>query len=125
MNIIKAQHVARKAIESLYEGTCTVTEYRKITDPISHLTSFREIVTFTDQPCRLSFESLPAVNQTDSTAVQTQVTKLFISPDVTIKPNSKITVTQAGITREYKASGVPPAHISHQEITLALFDGWT
>lgn len=124
MNIIKAQHAARKAIESLYEGVCTISEYEKVTDSVSRLTSFQEITKLVDQPCRLSFESLPAINQTDSAAVQTQVTKLFISPDVTIKPNSKITVTQAGITREYKASGVPPAHISHQEITLALFDGW-
>ena len=63
-----AQKKHREMIESLYEGMATVTEHRKVTDPETKLTSYREVVVLKDQPCRLSFEKIEAAEQDDQTA---------------------------------------------------------
>ena len=59
-----------------------------------------------------------------SLAKQTQGTKLFIAPEIKVKPGSKIVVEQNGVTTEYSASGVPAVYPSHVEIKLELFRGW-
>ena len=73
---------------------------------------------------KLSFEKLNAVVQTDTAAKQTQGTKLFIAPEIKVKPGSKIVVEQNGVTTAYSASGVPAVYLSHAEIMLELFEGW-
>lgn len=80
-----------------------------------------EVVVLQDQPCRLSFEKLQTAIQSESAATITQSTKLFVSPDVTIKAGSKLTVTQDNVTTDYTRSGVPSTYPTHQEITLELF----
>ena len=120
--IKKVQQRARKAIEATYFGTLTVTEMQKVKDEESKLTKKEEVVTLENQPCRLSFETLKSADQTVSAANITQVTKLFISPDVEIKPGSKLTVTQDGVTTAYVRSGFPAVYPTHQEIILDLFE---
>ena len=115
---------ARKAIETMYDGTCTITEYQeyvKENKSIGH----KEVVVLEEQPCRLSFSSSPNTNleETNASSVA-QTIKVFLSPDVTINAGSKLTITQNGVTTEYKNSGVPMVHETHQEITLDLFKGW-
>ena len=107
--IKKMQAMARKAQEETYDGKCTVTEFQPIKDPKTKITS-----------CRLSYSNVSAVDQTEAAAKTAQVTKLFLSPDTQIKSGSKITVTQAGITRAYECSGVPAVYPTHQEIVLTL-----
>ncbi|MCM1231172.1 MAG: hypothetical protein NC245_00750 [Muribaculum sp.] len=121
----KAEKAARKAIERTYNGIMTVTEYKRVTDPKTALTSYKEVVVLENQPCHLSFESIAAAVQTGAVATISQAVKLFLSPDVPIKVGSKITVTQSGITTEYSSSGVPAVYPTHQEIILKLFDKWT
>lgn len=120
-----AKIAARKAIESTYDGVAVVEEYQQVKDEVTKLTNGKPVVVLENQPCRLSFERLQIVNQTESAAAVTQTTKLFISPDVVIKPGSKITVTQAGKIAEYTYSGVPAVYDTHQEIVLDLFTSWT
>lgn len=120
-----AKKAARKAIESTYDGVAVVEEYQQVKDEVTKLTSNEIVVVLENQPCRLSFEKLQIANQTESAAEVTQTTKLFIAPDVVIKPGSKITVTQAGRTAEYTYSGVPAVYDTHQEIILDLFTDWT
>lgn len=119
-----ARKAARKAQESLYDGVCTVTEHHKVKDGRSKLTDFKDVVVLEDQPCRLSFSTITTANQTESAAELTQTTKLFISPDITIREGSKITVTQCGVTTDYTCSGVPAVYDTHQEIVLELFKRW-
>ena len=120
----RARSAARKALEATYEGLCTVYEYRDVTDEKTKLSSEEEVAVIEDQPCKLSFEKLNAVVQTDMAAKQTQGTKLFIAPEIKVKPGSKIVVEQNGVTTEYSASGVPAVYLSHAEIMLELFEGW-
>ena len=116
---------ARNAVESLYDGICTVTEHQKVVKA-NKSTTFSDVVVLTDAPCRISYSTITDINAKDdeSSAVK-QVTKLFISPDVTIKTGSKISVTQHGVTTDYKSSGQPAIYQTHQEIILELFKGWS
>lgn len=118
--IKQAQSLARKAQEETYDGRCTVVGHRKVKDPDTKITAEIDVTVFEDIPCRLSYSSVSAVDQTDTAAKTVQVTKLFLSPDVAIKPGAKITVIQSGITRDYEASGVPAVYPTHQEIVLKL-----
>lgn len=114
----------RKAVESLYNGICTVYEYQKVTDEITKLTGYKEVSVLEGQPCRLSFEKITTAIQSESSAAVVQGTKLFLSPDIIVKPGSKITVTQAGVTTDYTCSGIPAVYPYHQEIMLELFERW-
>lgn len=113
----------RQAVEKLYKGLCTVTEYQTYTKP-NKATGYREVDVLTDQPCRLSFGTVPAAEQTGGGTTLQQTVKLFVAPDVIIKPGSKITVTQNGVTADYCRSGEPAVYATHQEITLELWRGW-
>lgn len=99
-----AQKAARKAIEATYFGTLTVTELQKVKNEKSKLMEESEVVVLQDQPCRLSFEKLQTAIQSESAATITQSTKLFVSPDVTIKAGSKLTVTQDNVPRTTPAA---------------------
>lgn len=120
----KVRAQARKAIELLYEHNCTVVEYQKVKDPVTKITGFEEVIVIPTQLCKLSYSTIRSTTQTESAGVISQVIKLFISPEVIIKPGSKIIVAHNGITESYKNSGVPACFSSHQEIILELFNGW-
>lgn len=120
----RARSAARKALEATYEGLCTVYEYRDVTDEKTKLSSEEEVAVIEDQPCKLSFEKLNAVVQTETAAAAAQGIKLFLAPEIMVGSNSKIVVTQNGITEEYSASGKPAIYPTHKEITLELFRGW-
>lgn len=120
-----ARKAARKAQEVTYEGLCTIIEYRDVTDPETKLSSEEEVAVIEGLPCKLSFEKLSAVVQTETAAAAAQGIKLFLSPEITVNSGSKIVVTQNGVTGEYSASGVPAIYSTHQEIPLELFRGWT
>ena len=119
-----AQRAARKAIESQYTGVCTVIEYGKIRDEVTKITRHGEMTVLENQPCKLSFEKTAAAVQTETAAAVGQGVKLFIAPEVEVKPGSKIIVAQNGRRGEYLASGEPAVYASHQEIMLELFRGW-
>lgn len=112
----------RNALEKGYDGTFTVTEHQKITKP-NKTTGFQDVDVLVNQPCRLSFSSSPSTSDGDVPVIN-QTVKLFFAPEITIKEGSKITVTQNGVTTEYKQSGTPAVYSTHTEILLELFRGW-
>lgn len=114
---------ARQAMEAMYRGRCTVTEHQQYQE--GGRTKYREVVVLRDQPCRLSFSSAPAAGAADPVAPLLQTVKLFLPPNIEVQSDSKITVTQNGITTDYRGSGVPMRYGTHQEIMLELFWGWT
>ena len=114
---------ARKAIETMYVDTCTITnkeEYEKENGS----TGFRDTILCENEPCKLSYSSTSSAVQGEVAASVGQSIKLFISPDVPIPEGSKISVTHDGVTGEYKRSGVPAMYATHQEIVLD-FKGWS
>ena len=104
---------ARKAVESLYDGVCTITEHQKVKKE-NKSTAFEEVVVLENQPCRMSFKNVNSANQTDTASVVTQTITVYLSPDVLVKPGSKLTITQNGVTTVYKSSGTPAVYSSHQ-----------
>ena len=114
----------RKAFEKMYIGKCTVYEYQKVTKP-NHSTGFEEVPIIENQPCKLSFKTISHSKETDSTNSISQVIKIFISPQIEIKPGSKLVIAQNGVTTSYKNSGQPAIYSTHQEIALELFKGWS
>ncbi len=119
-----ARRAARKAQEATYEGLCTVIEYQDVTDPVTKRTHEEEVPVLENQPCKLSFEKLEPAAQSETAASILQGTKLFLAPEVRIKPGSKLVVTQNDVTGEYAESGEPAIYATHQEIMLKLWEGW-
>lgn len=109
----------RTALEKLYTGRCTVYEKAKSVDPDTFLTEVEDKAVLENIPCRLSFSSSPAATDGNAAAIS-QTIKLFLDPEISIKPGSWITVTQNGVTTDYKQSGTPAVYSSHQEIILEL-----
>ena len=114
----------RKAVESLYDGICTITEYQKIKKE-NKSTAFDEVVVLENQPCRMSFKTVTPTNQTGTASDVTQAITVYLSPDIVVKPGSKLTITQNGVSTEYKSSGKSAVYSSHQEIPLVLFEEWS
>jgi len=125
MKLEKAQAKARAALEKyLYNDLCSVIEYRDAKDPKTKLTRKRETTVLEDQPCKLSFETLKSATGTDTATAISQITKLFLAPEVHVAPGSKIVILHEGRTGEYQRSGIPAVYPTHQEIMLTAFEGW-
>lgn len=111
----------RGIAESLYTGKCNVYVYNGNT---KGMVKMQENLVFENVPCRLSYKSKNSSTEGDVASSPEQTIVLFVAPDIDIKSGSKITVTQNGVTRDYKSSGISAVYQTHQEITLELFKGW-
>lgn len=124
MALEKARGAHRKAVELLYEGTCTITIYESYLKP-NKATGHREVIVLEDEPCRLSYNGFPAAEKGETGATKQQSIKLFLAPEIDVIPGSKIIVTQNGVTENYCRSGQPAVYATHQEVELDLWKGWT
>ena len=116
----KGMIVARKAIESRYQGLCTILEKKKVKDETTKATTLMDMAVLNNQPCRLSYSSSGAANQTDTVSNIEQAIKLFIAPEIKIIPGSKLRITQNGVAADYISSGIPAVYETHQEVCLEL-----
>lgn len=124
VRLTATQKAARRAIESTYSGVCTIIERQDIRDERTKITrKNEEVLVVENQPCKLSFEKIDTVVQTETAASVSQTVKLFINPEIRVISGSKIIVKQNEITTEYCASGEPAVYPTHQEIMLNLFKG--
>ena len=113
------------AIKSLWRGKCTVTvRNNDTTDESTGRVVVGEVDTYTDEPCRISFDTVNATQTENNAANIVQSITLFIDRAVVIPEGSKITVTQNGVTAVYEKSGKPAVYSTHQEIPLEIFKGW-
>lgn len=115
---------SRGALESLYTGVCNIIQYVPVKDPVTKITGMAEFTAHSNVKCRLSYSQSPQASPTETGSVVAQVIKLFLAPEITVLPGSKIEVTQHGRTEEFEMSGYPAVYSSHQEITLRKFGGW-
>ena len=115
--------IARKEIESHYDSICDIIERQSVIE--NNITKDKKEVTVeSEKPCRVSFEDIYANTETDTETQKNQKIKLFIAPELVIKPGSKIVVTGRGRTTTYKNSGEPAIYDTHQELMLELWKGW-
>ena len=115
---------ARKAVESLYTGVCTITERRPGTKP-NGSTGFMEETVLVDQPCRLSYSGSNSASSEESASRAGQSIKVYLAPEIRVAPGSRLTITQNGVTEVYRNSGRSAVFQTHQEISLELFEEWT
>ena len=113
------------AIKSLWRGKCTVTvRNNDTTDENTGRVVVGEVDTYTNEPCRISFDTVNATQPENNAANIVQSITLFIGREVVIPEGSKITVTQNGVMAVYEKSGKPAVYSTHQEIPLEIFKGW-
>lgn len=112
--------MVRAALESLYAGRCDIISQQEVFDPVTKQTSFESVTVVANQPCRLSFKTITAVQEGSGASKVTQIIKVFMAPDIEVKAGSRLVITQNGKTDEYKASGEPALYSNHQEIILEL-----
>lgn len=114
----------RKAIESQYKGLCTIYEYVEIEDPDTGETivSPEPVPVHENKPCKLSKKTISAADGTEIANTIKYEPVLFINPDIEVKAGSNITITQHGVTKEFKRSGEPFVYETHQEIVLQRTD---
>lgn len=116
--------LARKAIESTYEGLCTIYEYIETEDPDTGETivSPEPVPIHENIPCKLSKKTISAADGGEIANTIKYEPVLFINPDIEMKAGSKIVITQHGVTRQFKRSGEPFVYDTHQEIVLQRTD---
>lgn len=113
------------AIKSLWRGKCTVTvRNNDTTDENTGRVVVGGVDTYTNEPCRISFDTVNATQPENNAANIVQSITLYIDREVVIPEGSKITVTQNGVTAVYEKSGKPAVYSTHQEIPLEIFKGW-
>ena len=121
--IRQAQNMHRAVIELTYVGRCTVTERKKV-KRANGSTGFEEAVVLEEQPCLMIYKTVSSASAPEPAAAINQGTVLLIAPEAEIKPGSKITVSQNGVTADYTRSGIPAVFATHQEINLESFKGY-
>ena len=113
---------AREAIQSMWTGICNIFGFKNSKNNYGTVVSeVKEL--YKNIPCRLSFKNISQAEQTESVAKTSQVVKLFIAPEVYVPPGSIVEVTQNGVTRKYKHSGISAVYTNHQEIILDVEQG--
>lgn len=112
------------AVKSLWSGVCTVTVRENETNEANGRTEAKEVDLCTNEPCRISFDTVQVTEPSNGAAQIKQTVTLFIDPAVSIPAGSKITVTQNGTTGVYEQSGKAAVYSVHKEIPLELFKGW-
>ena len=108
-------------VKSMMIGSCNVQEYQTVKNEKTHVTKQELVTVYTDQPCKLSYEKAPTTAEGNS-PVKLLAVKLFLPSELVIRAGSVLTVTQAGKTQTFKASGEPKVYTNHQEIELVNAD---
>lgn len=115
---------ARKAVEYLYDGVLTITEHQKKKRENKSI-GFEDVIVHENIPCRLSYKTVTNTSQNENGASNlVQTIKVFLAPEIQVKPGSKLTITQNGVTNDYCSTGQPAFYVTHQEIHLELFKEW-
>lgn len=109
--------LVRTAVEKLYDGTATIEEGRKRkNDKNVTMTEWNAVAV--EVPCRVSYKTLSPAAGSDTADTIAQAITLFTSPDIDVKPGSRITVRQRGREMKFFSSGIPAVYDSHQEIPM-------
>lgn len=124
--MLKNFDMQRKILEKMYTGLCNVYEFKKIMNDTTKLISMKEtaVLSLSDIPCKLSYIKIQPTEKKSGAAELAVSGKLFLSPDLQIKPGSKIEVRQEGRTEFYESSGKAAVYPTHQEIMLKQTERW-
>ena len=108
---------ARNAFALLYGDICTVYDYQPYRREDGSTGLVRRMV-YSDLPCRISFDNIKRVYQTETVGHTMQSVRLFTYPEPVILPGSCVDVVRRGKVYHYKSSGIPAVYETHQELLL-------
>lgn len=114
----------KAALERGYIGTMDVYAYTQTTSATTHRTSTTEVKVLEAVPCRLSHDQSPSASNEDAASVSQSI-KVFYSPEIDVDAGSKLVITQNGVTKAYRHSGVETVYDTHKEVVLELLERWT
>lgn len=114
---------ARSAVERLYDRLCTISE-NKPYQKENGSTGTRWEAVAENVPCRISFGKIVNADIGEKATSISQTIKLLLSPEIRIKPGSRIKVAKDTWTDYFEAAGVPAIYDSHQEVMLVLSKRW-
>lgn len=99
--------------------TATVQTLITAVDATTKRTTTTWTTVYTDEPCRLSYTTAPAIMDGETPQVLQFIT-LFIDVNLDIPAGSRITITRHGKATTFKASGEPKKYFftGHQQINL-------
>ena len=112
----------RQAIESLYIDKCDIIQLVSAKNPVNKRMEQTEQIVARDVPCRLSVKNVVSASDSETATTATQLTKVFIAPELDIPAGSKFRITHYGREFKYESSGYPAIYSGHQEITLVRSD---
>lgn len=115
---------ARAALETMYDGRCTILDWAQQTDAQTHIVRRAAAVTAENVPCRLSFGT-PRPAQTDALgAALAQTATLFTAPEHAPKEGARVEITHRGRRAVYGACGPAAVYPTHAETPVALEQPW-
>lgn len=117
-------HSVKNKLSDLMIGKCDIYEYVKETDE-NGVTAWTEKLVLTNIKCRLSHR-ISAGESLDRTFIPEPYKQyqLFTLPDIDIRANSKVVVTQNGVMGEFSNTGIPSRYEFHNQIELIPFVRW-
>lgn len=118
-----AYQTARKALESLYDGACTIYTLHKTQDPETAIVRGTPTPA-APVPCRLSYTSARPASPGALGAPLSQEAVLFTAPDNAPAEGSRILVTHRGRTTAWTASGPPAVYPTHAQTVVTLEQVW-
>lgn len=117
-NINKFVDIERKALETTYCDTVTVTRNENVTE--GNITKNKKIEVLKDEPCALSItdDISPKVEDTNGTTELKGNYVLFISKK--INKGDKLFITRENGETIIAIAGKPSFHTTHYEISLLI-----
>lgn len=113
----------RNALFSSFSHSCIVFEFQETINS-DGTTSFLEVISFSDLPCKLSFSQSEISRDTSLASGVFLIATIFLPHDINIKTGSKFIVSHDDKISTFENSGVPLKFSTHQEIKLRLLDEW-
>lgn len=115
----------KQDLKRLWDDTCSIYIYSKTINESTKRTEFGETLIYSNEPCKLSFNSntLNNITEVDHVSEDYQDAKLFIDNELDIPMGSKVVVIRGERTFTYKVGEIA-VFTSHQELRLTLFDRW-
>ena len=117
----------RAAIESIYEDSATISRRENVTGD-DHITRAEWKTICENVICALSYKG-DSSRQTEAQHSLDYSRKLFVAPEVDIRPGDTIKVKRFGrfqpdslLTEEYEVVGKPMHYLTHQEVPLKAVD---
>lgn len=115
---------AKRALETLYDGECTIYEQQPVRDAQTGIVRAADAPAAEHVPCRLSYAAARPASLGPLGAALTQTATLFTAPEDAPPEGARIVVTHRGRTEAYTASGPAAVYPTHAQVAVKIEQAW-